>query len=52
MSVGDEMRGIKQPEITRLPHWYSGKEEMKPEGWQKRDKRQMDTAPWRMKERR
>jgi len=33
MSVADEMRGIKQPEVTSVPHWYSGKKEVKPQGW-------------------
>ena len=50
--MGDEMRGIKQPEITILPHWCGGKEEVKPEGWWKGEKRQMETVPWQMKERR
>lgn len=36
LSVGDEMRGIKgnkHPELTKLTHWYSGKEEVRPEEW-------------------
>lgn len=35
VSVGDEMRGIKgnkHPELTKLTHWYSGKEKVKPDG--------------------
>lgn len=36
LSVGDEMRGKKgnkHPELTKLTHWCSGKEEVRPEEW-------------------
>lgn len=36
VSIGDEIREIKgnqHPELTKLTHWNSGKEEVRPEVW-------------------